>query len=169
MHNKISRWLVCSIAAPFVGAVTFWSTVVIGADTPGARPGDENLSCVQIATELQPYMQKMMPSITAMGQATQEVQQRSKERMGEAATISAEETAEARASTMDPTGMASKIVGQQQAQRQKERWQQAEKQDKPIHDKYKSQVEQVAKEAQSMQSDTRLQRLMQLAQEKHCQ
>ena len=89
--------------------------------------------------------------------------------MKEAATESAKETAEARATAADPTGMASKIVGQQQAQRQKERWQRAEAEEKPLNDKYKAQVEQVAKQGQQLQSDARLQRLMQLAQEKNCQ
>jgi len=70
---------------------------------------------------------------------------------------------------LDPTGLSSKLLGQAQAQSQKERWKRAEAEDKPLNDKYKAQTEQVVKQGQQMQSDARLQRLMQLAQEKNCQ
>lgn len=156
------------LAASLAGAAVLWSPVGMAADPAGSRPGDANMTCAQIAQELQPYMQRMSPSITALGQTNQEVMARSKTRMKEAEAESAAETAAARATMLDPTGMSSKAVGQHQVQSQKERWKKAEAEDKPLNDKYKAQTEQLAKQGRQMQSDARLQRLMRLAQEKNC-
>ncbi|MGE5241684.1 MAG: hypothetical protein ACM3NI_08560 [Bacteroidota bacterium] len=158
----------CGLAAAIVYA-SLWSPAGLAAGDSGSRPGDASMTCAQIAQELQPYMQQMSPSITALGQTTQEVQARSKTRMSEATAESAAETAAARATMLDPTGFSSKPLRQAQAQSQKERWKRAEAEDKPLNDKYKAQTEQVAKQGQQMQSDARLQRLMQLAQQKNCQ
>jgi hypothetical protein len=167
--QSADRGLFSSILAVlFTGAAVLWSPVGMGADPAGSRPGDASMTCAQIAQELQPYMQQMSPSITALGQTNEEVMARSKTRMKEAEAESAAETAAARASMLDPTGASSKALGIQQAQRQKERWKKAEAEDKPLNDKYKEQTEQVAKQGMQLKSDARLQRLMQLAQEKNC-
>jgi electron transfer flavoprotein alpha subunit len=156
------------ISASIACATILWSPAGICADAPGSKPGDENMTCEQIAAELQPYMQEMLPSVMAMGQTAQEAKTRGEERVAKAAPEAAAESAEASATLLDPTGMSSKILGQAQAKRQKERWKQAEAEDKPLNEKYKTQSEQVLKEGQQLQSNERIQRLMQLAQEKNC-
>jgi len=168
MENKDRGFIGGIFAASIAGAALLWSPVGMGADPAGSRPGDASMTCAQIAQELQPYMQQMSPSITALGQTNDEVMARSKTRMKQAEAESAAETAAARATMLDPTGASSKALGIQQAQRQKERWKKAEAEDKPLNDKYKAQTEQVAKQGMQLKSDARLQRLMQLAQEKNC-
>jgi hypothetical protein len=167
MQSKIHSSFGVVLAASIAGSA-LWSPTGSGAGAPGSRPGDAAMTCAQIAQELQPYMQRMSPSITALGQTAQEVKTRGEARNKEAATESAAETAAARATMLDPTGLASKMLGQEQVQRQKERWKRAEAEDRPLNEKYKAQTEEVAKQGMQMQSDTRLQRLMQLAQEKNC-
>ena len=152
----------------FAGSAVLWSPAGIGAGAAGNRAGDAAMTCAQIATELQPYAQQMSPSIAALGQTSQEVRTRSEDRLKMAAPEATAEAAAASATMLDPTGLSSKLFGQAQAQRQKERWQRAEAEDKPLNEKYKAQAEQVVKGGQQMQSDARLQRLMQLAQEKNC-
>lgn len=169
MRNANRELFSSSLAASIASTIVLWSPAGSGAGASGSRPGDATMTCAQIAAELQPYMQQMSPSMTALGQTAQEVKTRGEERHKQAATESAVETAEARATMLDPTGLASKALGQRQAQSQKERWKRAEAEDKPLNDKYKVQTEQVVKQGQQMQSDARLQRLMQLAQEKNCQ
>ncbi len=169
MRNTNREFFSGILATSITLTIGLWSTVVVGADGSGNRPGDANMTCAQIATELQPYMAQMMPAMMAMGQTSQAVMARSETRMEEGAAESAAETAQSLATLSDPTGMASKILGQRQLQSQKARWKQAEAEDKPLNDTYKSQMEQVAKEGRQLQSDARLQRLMQLAQQKNCQ
>jgi hypothetical protein len=154
--------------APIACVATLWTSVGIGADAPGSRPGDANTTCAQIAAELQPYLKQMSPSITALGNTAQEVKARGEARNKEAAAEAASETAAAQAAAPDPTGLANKALAQAQAQRQRESWKQAEAEDKPLNEKYKAQTAQVVQEGQQMQSDARLQRLLQLAQEKNC-
>jgi hypothetical protein len=168
MQSKIHSLSSVIFAVSIAGGAALWSPTGIGAGSPGSRPGDAAMTCAQIAQELQPYMQQMSPSITALGQTAQEVKTRGEARNKEAAPEAAAESAAAQATMLDPTGLASKLLGQAQVQRQKERWQRAEAEDKPLNDKYKAQAEQVAKQGQQMQSDARLQRLMQLAQERNC-
>ncbi|MES1203816.1 MAG: hypothetical protein ABUS57_20460, partial [Pseudomonadota bacterium] len=40
----------------------------------GTRPGDDAMSCDEIGMEMQPYVQTMMPSLSALGQTGKEVQ-----------------------------------------------------------------------------------------------
>ncbi len=79
-----------------------------------------------------------------------------------------EETAAARAASFDHTGVSSRIVGQEQVRRQKERWKKSEAENKPLEEKIKAQTGQVVAQAQPLQSDARLHRLMELAQETNC-
>ena len=67
MQNKHYRLVNGAIVAVMICAATVWSTVACSADEPGVHPGDASMTCAQIAAELQPYMQQMMPSVTAMG------------------------------------------------------------------------------------------------------
>ena len=168
MRSTIRIFLGGTLAASIAGTAVLWSPAGIGAGAAGSHPGDAALTCAQIAQELQPYMKQMSPSLTAMGQTAQEVKTRGEERNKQAAAESAAETAAARATMWDPTGLSSKIVAERQHKRQEELRKRAEAEDKPLFDKGQAQAQQVVKQAQPLQSDARMQRLMQLAQEKNC-
>jgi hypothetical protein len=164
-HGSFSNKLAASIAC----AAVLWSPAGFGAGESGSRPGDANMTCGQIAAELQPYMNQMMPSVTALGQTNQELMERNKPRLQEAQAEVAAEAAASSAAMLDPTGLASKVMGQAQAKRQTEVWKRYEAEDRPLIDKTKTQTDEVLKQSQQIQSDARLQRLMQLGQEKNCQ
>ena len=168
MHSTIGNLSNRILTALAVCGAGFWSLTAMGAGAPGSQPGDENMTCQQIAEELQPYMKLMMPSVTAMGQTEQEVKSRGEKRVAEALPQAAAESAGASATLADPTGLASKIYGQGQERRQAERFQRQAAEDKPLNDKLKGQSEQVVNERMQMKSDARLQQLMQLAQAKNC-
>ncbi|MGE5668018.1 MAG: hypothetical protein ACM338_07470, partial [Betaproteobacteria bacterium] len=70
-------------------------------------------------------------------------------------------TVAATAAHADPTGIASRAVGQAEFAHQEEVARRALVEDKPLHDRF-------AAQGQQLQSDARLQRLMQRVQEKHC-
>jgi hypothetical protein len=76
--------------------------------------------------------------------------------------------AAATASHADPTGIAGRAVGQAELIHQREAWQRSMVEDQPLRDKYRTQTGQLVAQGQQMQSDPRLQRLMQLVGEKHC-
>jgi hypothetical protein len=167
MRNPDRGFFIVGIAA-VVCAMALSSPAGLAAGDSGNRPADASMTCQQIAVELQPYMQRMSPSVTALGQTAQAVRKRGEERNKQAAAESAAETAEARATMLDPTGLTGKIVAEQQRKRQEALRKRVEAEDKPLFDKGQAQAQQVVKQAQPLQSDARLQRLMQLAQEKNC-
>jgi hypothetical protein len=152
---------VCTAAA--------WSLQAVAEDIPGARPGDEAMTCAQIAAELAPYAQQMTGTMSPLAQTQQELMQRMNQRQAEATTAAAALTAGATASTADPTGLASKNFGQAEAAIQKQMWDRAAAEDKPLQDQYNQQVGAVAAQGQQLQQNARIQRLMQLVQQKNCQ
>lgn len=159
---------IASVSIAFGTAL--WCPAGFGAGDSGSRPGDASMTCAQIATELQPYMQQMSPSITAMGQTHQELMERNKPRLAEAQVEAAAVAAASTSATMlDPTGLASNLLAQAESKRQTELWKRYEAEDKPLFDKTKTQTDEVVKQSQTIQSDARLHRLMQLAQQKNCQ
>ncbi len=138
------------------------------AETPGAMPGDATMTCAQIATELAPYMQQMMPSVTAMGTTAQEVVRRGQQHVEEETPAAIGLTAAATAAMSDPTGLSGKAVGQAEMIHQQEAWQRTMAEDQPLREKLNAQTGQVLAQGQQLKSNARLQRLMQLVNEKHC-
>ena len=138
------------------------------ADAPGGTAADATMTCEQIAAELMPYMQQIMPSAMAAGATAKEVKQRGEQRVAENVPAAVAITAAATASHADPTGAAGRAVGQAEIAMQQQTWQRSMVEDKPLRDKYAAQTGQLAAQGQQMQSNARLQRLMQLVQEKHC-
>lgn len=138
-------------------------------DLPATRPGDEAMTCEQIATELSPYAQQIVPTIQALGTSQQQLyaqgRQRGEQRRAEEALL----LPLAEAGALDPTG-ASKRAYQAalMAQMAKERSEDQAFINSPLAKQNKAQGEQVAAQAQQMQSNARLQRLLQLAQAKGC-
>jgi hypothetical protein len=157
-----------AMAAGCAFVTVLWALPLAAADVPGAKPGDETMTCEQIAAELGPYMERIKPSAMAAGQTAQEVEDRGKQHVLEELPAAIALTAAATASLADKTGTASKAVGQAEAIHAQEAWQRVMVQDKPLRDKYAGQIGDLAAQAQQMQSDPRLQRLLQLATEKHC-
>ncbi len=149
-------------------AAMLWVLPVAAADAPGTMPGDEAMTCQQIAAELTPYMQQMMPGVMALAKTAQDVRERGEQRVAEEVPAATALTAAATASHADPTGMAANAVGQAEAVRQHDAWQRSMIEDKPLRDQYSAQAGQVVAQGQQMQSNVRLQRLMQLVGEKRC-
>jgi hypothetical protein len=146
-----------------------WITSVAATDAPGVSPNDDAMTCEQIAAELAPYAQQIMPNIQALASSYQQLYQQSralneKRKVEEAMLLPLAE-----AGALDPTG-ASKRAYQAAviAQNAKERSENEALANSPLSKQSKAQGEQVAAQAQQMQSNARLQRLMQLGQQKHC-
>jgi hypothetical protein len=135
----------------------------------GARPGDETMTCQEIAAGLQPYMQQIVPTIQALGASDAQLMQQSKA-LGE--RHKAEDMALAPVATagaLDPTGAAKRAY--QLALMAQMAKQNAEKEalaNSPQAKENKALGEQMAAQGKELQSNARLQRLMQLGQEKHC-
>lgn len=146
----------------------FGAVLALAAGEPGARPEDETLSCAQIAAELMPYMQEIMPSAMAAAAAAQDVVKRGEQRVAQEAPAAEALTVAATLSHLDPTGLAGRAVGQAEVALQKEAWERSLAEDKPLHDQYARQAGQLVTQGQQMQNNPRLQRLMQLIQEKRC-
>jgi len=159
-RTAIAGWaLGAALGIPSLGA----------ADTPGAKPGDDAMTCEEIATELSPYVQQIAPSIQALASTQQQLYAQGRQ-MGEARKAEREAlTPLATAGALDNTG-ASKRAYQLalMAQMAREKSENEAFANSPLAKENKAQAEQLAAQGQQMQSDARLQRLMQLAQQKHC-
>jgi len=145
-----------------------WPLPAPADDGPGAKPGDEAMSCAQIGAELAPYTQQMAPTVTDLAQTGQELNARAQKRLAEAMPEAAALTAAATAAAADPTGLASKAVGQAEMASQQRIWDQSVAEDKPLADKMNAQMNAVVDQSAPLQANPRIQRLMQLAQEKNC-
>jgi hypothetical protein len=168
MRNTKRNVLSGILASTIAGTTGLWSSTAVGADTSGSRPGDANMSCAQIAAELQPYIAQMMPSMTAFGQSAQEMLGRADQRMAERAPVAAGLSAAALAASQDPTGISQKAVSHAAMAYQEQTWRHDVAEDKPLSDQAMQQANQLVAQATPMQSNARLQQLMQLVQQKNC-
>jgi hypothetical protein len=150
----------CTIAA---------STVAATPDATGERPGDASMTCEEIATELAPYAQQIMPSLQAYGASVAQLNQQSRA-VGEQRKIQEQALLPlATAGAVDPTGAAKKAYELAlMAQMAKERAENEALANSPLAKQGKAQGDQMAAQAKELQANARLQRLMQLAQDKHC-
>ena len=150
-------------------SATLWVAVIAVANEPATRPGDEAMTCAQIASELSPYVQQMKPNIQALATTQQQLYTQGRA-MGE--KRKAEEAALtplATAGALDPTGASKRAYQAAEiAQAAKEKRENEAFSNSPLAKQNKAQSEQVAAQAQQMQANTRIQQLMQLAQDKHC-
>ncbi len=149
-------------------AATFWVTTALAKDPPGARPGDDKMTCEEIATELQPYVQQMMPGAVAAGETAQEFKGKAEKHMAEEAPKMAALSAMAAAAGMDPTGLSQKAANRAIEAEQKASNERVRKDMQPTGDKLTAQTQDLTAQAQQMQGDPRLMRLMDLAQKKGC-
>ena len=142
---------------------------IAAPEAAGARPGDEAMNCEQLATELSPYMQQMVPNLQSLGMSQQKLyaqgQQKSQQRQAEHATL----TQLATAGALDPTGMSKRAYqAAAMAQAAKDKSEDEAMAKSPLAKQANEQGAQVAAQAEQMQADARLQRLMQLGQHKGC-
>ena len=162
---SISKIIVAASAA----ATALGITAVEAQDQTATRPGDEAMTCEQIAMELYPYTQQMVPNLQALGQTQQQryAQGRAmgeKRRAEEAMLLPL-----AQAGAVDPTG-ASKRAYQMalMAQQAKGKAENEAYLNSPLAQENKAQTKELAAQATEMKNNDRIQRLLQLAQEKRC-
>ena len=142
---------------------------VRAADAPGASPSDDAMTCEQIATELSPYVQQMVPNIQAFGATTQQMYEQSRPLLEKRKMEHTMLAPLATAGALDPTGASKRAyMMAEMAQSAKEKAENDAIANSPLARENRAQGEQVAAQARQMQSNARLQRLMQLAQQKHC-
>jgi hypothetical protein len=141
----------------------------VAADGPAIRPGDEAMTCEQIAAELAPYAQQMTPNLQALGSTQQQLYAQGREMQQRRRAENAALMPLADAGAVDPTG-ASKAAYTlaMMAQMAKERAENEAFDNSPLAQQDKAQMQQLAAQGQQMQANARVQRLMQLGQEKHC-
>jgi hypothetical protein len=137
--------------------------------TPGASPGDEAMTCEQIATELAPYAQQMQPNLQALATSQQQQTQRAFQQLAERKKEAALLTPMATAGALDPTGASKRAyVAAEMALAAKHKSESEAEANSPLAKQADAQREQVAAQGQQMQANARLQRLMQLAGQKGC-
>lgn len=155
-------------ASGLCAAAQFQAMPSAAGDLPGAMPGDAAMTCQQIAAELAPYAQQMAPDFKPLAQTEEQLMQRSQARAAEAAATAAAVSAGAVAASLDPTGLSSKAYGQAEMALQQQMWNRALAEDKPLTDQANQQMNAAVGKAMPMQSNARIQRLMQLVRDKNC-
>jgi hypothetical protein len=137
--------------------------------TPGAMPGDEAMSCEQLASELAPYAQQMTPNLQALAMSQQQQLAGAQQKLDKRRKDNEALTPLATAGALDPTG-ASKRAYQAAATAQaaKEKSENEAEANSPLARQANAQREQVAAQGMQMYANARLQRLMQLGQQKGC-
>ncbi|MGZ3338758.1 MAG: hypothetical protein ACXU9B_03195 [Reyranella sp.] len=163
--STISRTLVAGWAA----SAALCLPAVAAPDSSGARPGDEAMTCEQLAGELVPYMQQMQPNLQALAISQQQQYARGRQMYEQRKAERELLTPLATAGALDPTG-ASKRAYQaaEMAQTAKEKRENEAEVNSPLAKQANAQREQLAAQGQQMQADARLKRLMQLGQQKGC-
>ena len=158
--------------APISGwalAAALWVGPAMAEDAGAIRPGDEAMTCEQIAMELSPYVRQMAPNIQALATTQQQLYAQGREKYEERKLENEALTSLATAGALDKTG-ASKRAYQMalMAQKAKEQSENEAFANSPLAKESRSQSEQLAAQGLQLQSNVRLQRLLQLAQQKHC-
>lgn len=164
----MSMRMILACAGWTLAASVAWATET--APTGSAeRPGDAAMTCEEIAAELAPYAQQIMPGIEAYGASLSQLNRQSLA-MGEQRRAQAEAlTGLATLSTIDKTGISKRAYqAAVVAQYAKEKAENEAIMNSAPAKQNKAQGEQMAAQAAELQSNARLQRLMQLGQEKHC-
>src|SRR5450432_1184396 len=137
--------------------------------TPGASPGDEAMTCEQIATELAPYAQQMQPNLQALATSEQQLYVRGRQQLEERKREAALTAPLATAGALDPTGASKRAyVAAELALAAKHKGESEAEANSPLAKQADAQRQQFAAQGQQLQANARLQRLMQLGQQKGC-
>ncbi len=135
----------------------------------GAMPGDETMTCEQIATELAPYAQQMQPNLQALAMSQQQLYQQGRQKLEQRKMEHELLTPLATAGALDPTGASKRAyMAAEMAQAAKEKTENEAAANSPLAKQARSQADQVAAQGKQMEGNARLQRLMQLARQKGC-
>lgn len=157
------------IAVWAVNAVLGGFAPVGAADAPASRPGDEAMTCEQIAAELSPYTQQIVPNIQALGATDQQLYAQARQMQKKREVENEVLTPLATAGALDPTGVSKRVYSTALTEQiAKEKAENEAFANSPLAQENKKQGEQLAAQGKQMRSDARLQRLMQLGHEKHC-
>lgn len=157
--------LICSLAG--VCALALWPRAA-AAQNEGARPGDEAMSCAQIATEMQPYAESMRGSVTALNDTNMQLLALAqKQQARDAPQINATTQAAGTACGFvgGPACMAATQADQANRNAVKER---EAAESKPLRDQNLAQSKTLVAQGQTLQSNARLMRLMELGHAKGC-
>jgi len=149
------------------GALLLIPRAAAAADD-GARPGDEAMSCEQLAIEMKPYADSMRGSIGALNDTNMQLLALGQKQMArDAPRVNA--TTQAAGATCGfvggPACMAATRADQANREAVKEQ-ERAESQ--PLRDQQLAQSQTVVGQGQQLQSNARLMRLMQLGHAKGC-
>ena len=164
----MSTAIIRTIVGYVIGAA-LWNPAVGAADASGAGTGDDAMTCEQIATELAPYAQQILPNLQAFAASQQQLYAQSRQLGEQRKAEDALLLPLAQAGALDPTG-ASKRAYQLalMAKMAKEKRENDAILNSPLAKENKAQGEQFAAQAEQMNSDARLQHLLQLSQQKRC-
>lgn len=155
----------CALAGAFV---LMSCLQYAAADDSGAKPGDDAMSCEQIAVEMQPYAESMRGSLTALNDTNMQLKQLGEKQMARDAPRVGATTQAAGAACGFAGGPACMAATQaDQANRNAIHAQEAAEA-KPLADQQLAQSRTVAAQGQQLQSNARLMRLMQLGHAKGC-
>jgi len=157
-----------SAACGIVSACLLIAGSAAARDDSGARPGDEGMSCAQIATEMQPYVASMRGNIAAVNDTNAQLMQLAQmQRARDAPSVNATTQAAGAACGFvgGPACMAATQADQANRNAIKER---EAAESKPLRDQNLAQSKTLVAQGQQMQSNARLMQLMQLGHAKGC-
>lgn len=157
--------LVCAIAG--AGALMFHSHSA-AADESGARPGDDAMSCEQIALEMKPYADSMRGSLTALNDTNMQLKDLGEKQMARDAPRVGATTQAAGAACGYVGGPACMAATQADQANRNAIHEQEAAEAKPLADKQLAQSKTVVAQGQQLQSNARLMRLMQLGHAQGC-
>lgn len=138
------------------------------ADDSGAKPGDDAMSCEQLAVELQPYAESMRGSLTALNDTNMQLKQLGEKQMARDAPRVNATTQTAGAACGFAGGPACMAATQADQANRNAIHAQETAEAKPLVDRQLAQSKTVAAQGQQLQSNARLMRLMQLGHAKGC-
>jgi hypothetical protein len=157
--------LICAIAG--AGALMFCPRSA-AADDSGARPGDEAMTCEQLAVEMQPYAESMRGSLTALNDTNMQLKALGEKQMARDAPRVGATTQAAGAACGFAGGPACMAATQADQANRNAIHAQETAEAKPLADQQLAQSKTVAAQGQQLQSNARLMRLMQLGHAKGC-
>ena len=127
------------------------------------------MTCEQIAAELAPYARQMQPNLQAFATSQQQLYARGREKGEENRREAALLTPLATAGALDPTGASKRsYVAAESALAAKRKSESESEANSPLARQAHAQGEQAAAQGQQLQANARLQRLLQLGQQKGC-
>jgi hypothetical protein len=135
----------------------------------GARPGDDAMTCEQIAQALMPSVNQMRsPSTEQLGRNAEEIRRRDLQREAELQSEAAADTAAMEAGCVGGINATCAAASEAMSAREAARNAKIQAEDKPITDQMSVEMNALATQGRAMQEDPRLMHLIQLAQQKHC-